>query len=1116
MNTDGTPGSGGIGSRAIADLDRRTPMVERVAQFDWSATPLGAPASWPEALRTSVQLMLNSRFPMFVWWGPELINLYNDAYIPVLGEKHPAALGRGAREIWREIWDVLGPQADLVLKEGKATWNDEMLLVMERYGFTEETYFTWSYSPIAASDGAIAGVFCACVEDTSKVIGRRRLKTLRELAAETADRRSAAEVMSAAARVLERNRYDLPFALLYELDGPQSRARLLQATGKDEADAIPEEIETGAEANPWGVNLQLEEPVILQGLAAGMGAVPRGPWPHPPRKAMALPLGGRGEGQQAGVLIAGMNPYTRLDEDYLGFLRLVAGHISAAMANAGAYEAERRRAEALAELDRAKTLFFSNVSHEFRTPLTLMLGPLEDLMAAAPDAAARRQLETVHRNGLRTLKLVNTLLDFSRIEAGRTQANFEPLDLAFFTAELASSFTSAMERAGLGFTIDCPPLSRPVLADREIWEKIVLNLLSNAFKFTLKGAVEIRIRERGEVAELTVSDTGTGIAEADLPHIFERFHRVERTRARTHEGTGIGLALVSELVKLLGGSVRVESELDAGSVFTVEIPFWSSRAAQPGSRNALRSTAVHAEAFVGEALRWLPATAPEPAGFAHNEEPPVAALPEDAAAARGHVLIADDNADMRDYLARLLSSRYRVTAAANGKEALQAALAQPPDLVLTDIMMPVMDGFELISAFRSHPALKTTPILLVSARSGEDSLVQGLAAGADDYLMKPFTARELLARASAHLALRKERDRAHQRLNQVFKQAPVGIAVLRGSDHVVELANPTYQALLQGRDLINRKLAEIVPELNPEVWNVFQRVLSTGQPFVADELHVPYDFDRDGETEDHWFNVSYQPLREPDGRVSGIVAVLTEVTAQVKARRDLETANRELEEFAYVASHDLQEPLRMVNIYTQLLLKRPGLEGDAMAAQFAEFVHTGVRRMVQLIQDLLVYSRVVHPEQETPRRADLNRAFDEALDVLRIRIEERQAVVTRDPLPAAWGETGQLALVFQNILSNSLKYCPPDVQPRIHAEVRRIEDKCLVRISDNGIGFDPRYADRIFGLFKRLHKDAYPGTGLGLAICKRIVERYGGRIWAESDGEGRGATVSLILRAHPE
>ena len=415
----------------------------------------------------------------------------------------------------------------------------------------------------------------------------------------------------------------------------------------------------------------------------------------------------------------------------------------------------RQANEKLAELDVAKTAFFSNISHEFRTPLTLMLGPLEDELAevAHSDSTTRRvRLDTAHRNGLRLLKLVNSLLDFSQIEAGRMQALYEPTDLAALTAELASNFCSAADRAGLTLTIDCPGLREAIYVDREMWEKIVLNLLSNAFKHTFEGGIAVRLTWLDGSAQLTVEDSGVGIAAGELPRLFDRFHRVKGAVSRTHEGTGIGLALVQELVHLHSGTVRVESEVGRGTRFIVTLR--AGKAHLPSDKVVdeaqVTVTSRGAAAYVQEALHWsvTPSEATEAVQF-----PGLASEP----APRARVLLADDNADMRQYVARLLSAAYDVVAVADGQAALDAARAAPPDLVLSDVMMPRLDGFGLVRALRADERTRRLPIILLSARAGEEAAVESLGTGADDYLVKPFSARELLARVRTHVELARER-----------------------------------------------------------------------------------------------------------------------------------------------------------------------------------------------------------------------------------------------------------------------------------------------------------------------------------------------------------------------
>ena len=747
--------------------------------LDWSKTQLGAPETWPQSLRTSISICLDCHFPIVLWWGPELIVLYNDDYRPMLGGKHPASLGQRGRECWPEIWHIVGPMLDGVLSGGEATRSEDLLLLLESNGYPEERYFSFSYSPIQDETGSVGGVFTPVKETTEKVIGERRLRTVLDLAARARGARDFDRACRLAAETIAENPFDLPFALLYRIAPEADRVRLAASAGiAAERAASPAEIPLRRDGDgaiwPLSEVLRTGSAVGVEELGKRFGDLPAGGWTVPPEAARLIPITRPGQSEPAAILVAGLNPHKRLDRDYRAFLDLVATQIGAALADAQAYEEERRRADALAEIDRAKTTFFSNVSHEFRTPLTLLLGPIEDALAdPSLPGVHRERLETVHRNSLRLLRLVNTLLDFSRVEAGRLRAIYQPVDLALLTGELASLFRSACEKAGLSLAVETPSLSEPVHVDREMWEKIVLNLLSNAFKFTFDGEIRVSLGVEGNCAVLRVADTGTGIPEAELPRLFERFHRIEGARGRTHEGTGIGLALVQELVRLHQGSIEVASTVGSGSTFTVRVPLGSSHlppdrigAPAPQSGPPQSVTAPRADAFVGEALRWLP----DIAGLA--EEPaaePVAA----GAADRPRVLVADDNADMREYLARLLRARYEVTAVGNGAEALAAIGSNRPDLVLSDIMMPVMDGTKLLERLRADPATRDIPVILLSARAGEEARIAGLRIGADDYLTKPFSARELLARVAGNIELARGRAQAASVLREEARRLEI-------------------------------------------------------------------------------------------------------------------------------------------------------------------------------------------------------------------------------------------------------------------------------------------------------------------------------------------------------
>ena len=740
-------------------------MGELMREMDWSATPLGPPEDWSLAFRSIVRVLLTSRFAMWMSWGPQLTFLYNDAYAAMtLGAKHPWALGKPSREVWSEIWPEIGPRIERVLATGESTWDEALLLFLQRSGYQEETFHTFSYSPLSDDDGTVRGHLCVVSEETERIVGARRVEVLKELASQLAATNRVDDVFRASEKCLSVDSRDLPFTLIYKFEG--RHARLVSHTNAPVADlAAAEIVEIEKLARTW----QFDPATSSNFVHVSEANVPAtwGSWKKSITHIFAAPIVEQAQTSPTGILIAGVNPFRPADEPYRTFVGLYVNQIAAGLSNARAYEEARQRAEALAELDRAKTLFFTNVSHEFRTPLTLILAPIQDLLADAMKFVAedREKIQIAHRNGLRLLKLVNTLLDFARMESGRVQAKYESTDLAVLTEDIAGSFRSLIEQAGMSLEINCATLGQPAYVDREMWEKIVLNLISNAFKFTFKGCIKVTLRENGDRIELVVSDTGVGMPQEELSSIFDRFHRVEGTQSRTYEGSGIGLALVSELVKMHGGEIRVTSKLGAGSVFSVSIPVGSAHLPKERIQvgESEPSGAMHAATYVAEASRWSNETnerdvAGRTASHAQFDGP-YDQLDTTERVQGARILLADDNADMRDYVRRLLGIHYVVETVSDGVQALEAARAHRPDLILTDVMMPNLDGFGLLAAARADPQLKTIPILVLSARAGEESRVDGLRRGADDYLIKPFSARELLARVRSLLELDQMRTR---------------------------------------------------------------------------------------------------------------------------------------------------------------------------------------------------------------------------------------------------------------------------------------------------------------------------------------------------------------------
>ncbi len=838
-------------------------MGTRIHGFDWTRTPLGPIELWPQSLKTSVNLILTSRHPMWIGWGPEMTFLYNDAYLHVLGPaKHPHALGQPASEVWAEIWHVCGPLADKVFAIGEATFVDDVRLLMDRGDFLEETFYSFSYSPIRDESGQVSGLFCPSTDVTPKILNARRLRTLSELATNALVERTIGGACSIASRTLAKNSDDAPFALLYLADSEGKSAFLQQVVGDFGDDALKPgtvDLTDGAAPSLWRISevfntaqRQIVPVRHLTGLPSGVSG-------QRVAQAVVLPVTSGVEHRPYGILVIGVNPCRPLDSEHITFFELIASHVATAIQNATVVEQEKKRADMLAEIDRAKTVFFSNVSHEFRTPLTLMLGPLESLLSNSQRLSAEEHDELViaHRNSLRLLKLVNSLLDFSRIEAGRSNASYAPTDLSRLTADLASNFRSAMNAAGLELIIDCPPLSQPVYVDPEMWEKIVLNLLSNAFKFTFEGSISVRVREIGDEASLTIADTGTGIPEAELPRIFERFHRIESVRGRTYEGTGIGLALIQELVKLHGGSISAASKPGEGTSFTITLRLGTAHLPREQVEPVFRPEKLKSariDAYAGEALTWLAAPAAESGGAEapHSNNP--------------RVLVVDDNADMRDHVARILGQEYDVVRAEDGQQGLELARRISPDLVLTDIMMPRLDGFGLLQALRSDPATHTVPVIFISARAGEEVRVEGLQAGADDYLVKPFTANELRARVGAHVqmalarrraleqesALRAQAEAARDEATQILESITDGFIRL-DRDWRVTYINAEAERLngMRREDVLGRNHWELFPAaIGTILHREFLRAASDGVTVDFENYYAPWQ---------RWFHVKAYP-----------------------------------------------------------------------------------------------------------------------------------------------------------------------------------------------------------------------------------------------------------------
>ncbi|HYX54249.1 MAG TPA: PAS domain S-box protein, partial [Candidatus Limnocylindrales bacterium] len=642
------------------------------------------------------------------------------------------------------------------------------------------------------------------------------------------------------------------------------------------------------------------------------------------------------------------------------------------------------------EIYRLKTDLFASVSHELRTPLTLLLGPLDDLLQSpgASIAASRTDLELMRRNSLRLLKLVNTLLDLSRIEAGRLRGDYVPTDLTALTTDLASLFRPLVQKAGMAFDLALEQLGEPVYVDRTMWEKIILNLLSNAFKFTSQGSISVSLQKTGNRAQLIVADTGIGIPEPDLPHIFERFFRGDTAGARSFEGSGIGLALVHELVRLHGGNIEVQTSVAQGTAFTVSIPFGTAHLPNPPVRTGQTGitptsrTAYEVEAEVwGAALGKTAAALPDGAS--------VVELP--AAEPKPRIVFADDDRDMRDYVTKVLTPYYEVEVCANGQQAFAAALKQPPDLVLSDFMMPVMDGTHLLRALKGNPSTAAIPVILLSVRTEEDSQIKGLEAGADDYISKPFTTRELLARIKSRIALAQFREyaqqqevRNEQRFRQLLDTASEAILVSDAQGRILVFNQTAEKMFGYGpRELLHLNIEQFVPEASRAIHARHR----------ADYLRAP-------KMRPMGVGLSLQAQRKDgslfpaevglspnwsDGELK-IIMLVHDVSERVRFEESLrrsQEALRQAEKLEAIGrlaggtAHEFNNLLTRVMGYSALMLS--ALDSKEQIIDYVEKISEATRRAGSLTHQLLAFSR---RQVLQPQVVDLNVMLAESREVL--------------------------------------------------------------------------------------------------------------------------------------
>jgi signal transduction histidine kinase/DNA-binding response OmpR family regulator len=583
--------------------------------------------------------------------------------------------------------------------------------------------------------------------------------------------------------------------------------------------------------------------------------------------------------------------------------------------------------------------------------------------------------------------------------------------------------------------------------------------------------------------------------------------------------------LTHELVRLHGGTIAVESGVDRGTRFVVRVPFGSAHLPQARvvHHTPPASASYTASPFVDEAAGWLP----EP--ILEDGLPSLDRLQAEqrgaGRAARERVLVADDNADMREYLRQLLRD-WDVTTAPNGRAALEQARGNPPHLLVTDVMMPELDGFGLLRELRADPRTETIPVLMLSARAGEEARVSGFDAGADDYIIKPFGARELIARVRSLLNLsraRREAELQKQHLRSLFMQAPTPIVILRGPQHVVELANP-LTCRIWGRsesEVLNRPLLEALPELRGQPFAaLLDDVIRSGVPYVGKETPARLGRGGEGSQDTVYLNFVYAPLRGVNDEIDGVLVLAFDVTDEVTARNEMnqlraaaEGASRTKDQFLAILGHELRNPLAPILTALQLMT----LRGDGSGLKERTVIDRQVRHLVRLVDDLLDVSRIARGKIELRHQmielADIVATAVEAASPL---LEQRHHHLTVD-VPRGLlvrGDPTRLTQVVVNVLGNAAKYTEPRGSIAIEASQRGAHAE--LRVRDSGIGISAEMMPHVFEMFAQERQAldrSHGGLGLGLTIVKSLVELHQGTIEAHSDGVGHGSEFVIRLPA---
>ncbi|WVQ64073.1 uncharacterized protein L199_002232 [Kwoniella botswanensis] len=807
-------------------------------------------------------------------------------------------------------------------------------------------------------------------DTTASVLARRRQETMRDLSEQLLTARTTNEFYNGIVEVLEQNPKDVPFLMCYSVeDGSEPNHVSLHL---ESSIGIPE----GHHAAPMDLDLplsadrfsrasfgmkgnQLSSPTLsaISALSSGAGRMrysydkqswpiaqaistrqavvvddctdlikgfPLREWEALPESAIIVPISSESsvETPQA-VVIIGLNIASPLDSVYEDWIHVLRAHLTTSLGTVRAAEAEINRQIERDRMERAKTAWFQGAAHDLRSPLTLVAGPLDDVLRTTLSSGQRTALSLAQRNLARVQRLVNALLDFSRIEAGKLTGRFMPLDLGTFVKDLAMMFKPAVERRKIDYKIQIEPHEGMVFVDPTLLETVVTNLISNALKYTEKGVITIDLKYYLTHADIAIIDTGIGIPAAELSAVTDRFHRATTALSRGTEGTGIGLALSKEIVRLHGGDLFITSQTAEesggphGSTFTARIPLIERQVVQDSL--ARTDFGAYGKAVVDEAMHWIsPSDADlESIGSENNESTSTRA--EGYLFDRNDVLLlVDDNPDMRHYVKNIFSPYCRVIEAVNGKQALELAQKTPPHLILSDLMMPIMNGQELLTAIRSDPQTRMIPMVLLSAATDDELRLAAFVEGAEDFMLKPFKPKELLARVHLHMQIGKKRAhlemlyaQRQQEIDVILDYCPSGIVRADATGKII-YGNDTYRAYTGiPHDVDLNNWAEYVDDS------------------IRDDLEFKWNQVVHGderETTETWkwsngtsVSGTFIRLDKIDSSLSGVLGCLSDVSYQEeklleaeRRRIEAEESKQQQELLVDLTSHEIRTPVSAI------------------------------------------------------------------------------------------------------------------------------------------------------------------------------------------------------------